>query len=316
MPSLLAWPAEEQDGPVSRRGWWLFIVMSVVWGLPYLLIKVALDELGVATLVLARTGLASALLLPVALARHQVGPVLRRWRPLLVFSAVEICVPWYFLGYAEQRLTSSLTGLLVAMVPLLAAVLALVGPSNERLAGRRLVGLVVGFVGVGALVGFEVGGGDLDAVVAVLLVALGYAVGPIVLTRYLSDLPGLGVLAVALAVSTLVYLPFGLAGAPSAPPSIRVLGAVVALAVVCTAVAFLLFFALIAEVGAARSVVITYVNPAVALLLGVGLLHERVSVATGVGFVLVLIGCVLATGRSDNGKAAVGPSPPRRKVQA
>ena len=290
--------------------------MSVVWGLPYLLIKVALDELDVATLVLARTALASALLLLVALARRQVGPVLRRWRPLVVFTAVEICVPWYFLGYAEQRLSSSLTGLLVAMVPLLAAVLALVGPRHERLGGRRLLGLAVGFMGVGALVGFEVGGGDVDAVLAVLLVALGYAVGPMVLTRYLSDLPGLGVLAVALAVSTLVYLPFGVAGAPAAVPTIGVLGAVAALAVVCTAVAFLLFFALIAEVGPARAVVITYVNPAVALLLGVALLHERVSVATGVGFVLVLVGCVLATARSDVRDAAAASAPPRRRVQA
>ncbi len=301
---------------MSPRGWWLFIVMSVVWGLPYLLIKVALDELDISTLVLARTALASALLLPVALARRQVGPVLRRWRPLVVFTAVEICVPWYFLGYAEQRLSSSLTGLLVAMVPLLAALLALVGAHHERLSGRRVLGLVVGFVGVGALVGFEVGGGDIDAVLAVLVVALGYAVGPMVLTRYLSDLPGLGVLAVALALSTLVYLPFGVAGAPSVVPSTGVLGAVVALAVVCTAVAFLLFFALIAEVGPARAVVITYVNPAVALLLGVGLLNERLSVATGVGFVLVLVGCVLATARSDVRDPAAPPAPPRRRVQA
>ena len=301
---------------MSPRGWWLFIVMSVVWGLPYLLIKVALDELDVATLVLARTALAAGLLLPVALARHQVGPVLRRWRPLVVFTAVEICVPWYFLGYAEQRLSSSLTGLLVAMVPLLAALLALVGVHHERLSGRRVLGLVVGFAGVGALVGFEVGGGDIDAVLAVLVVALGYAVGPMVLTRYLSDLPGLGLLAVALALSTLVYLPFGVAGAPSVVPSTGVLGAVVALAVVCTAVAFLLFFALIAEVGPARAVVITYVNPAVALLLGVGLLNERLSVATGVGFVLVLVGCVLATARSDVRDPAAPPAPPRRRVQA
>ncbi len=284
---------------MSTRGLLLFVSMSVLWGLPYLLIKVAVAELDVATLVLARTALASLLLLPVALARGQVGPVLRRWRPLLVFTAVEICLPWYLLGYAEQRLTSSLTGLLVAMVPLLAAVLALAGPRHERLGGARLLGLVVGFVGVATLVGFELGGGAATAVSAVLLVALAYAVGPIVLTRYLSDLPGLGVLAVALAVSTLVYLPFGVAGAPTRMPTLPVVGAVVGLAVACTAVAFLLFFALIAEVGAARAVVITYVNPAVALLLGVWLLDERVTLATGVGFVLVLVGCVLATGGAD-----------------
>jgi drug/metabolite transporter (DMT)-like permease len=183
-----------------------------------------------------------------------------------------------------------------------------------------VLGLLVGFVGVGALVGFEVGGGDLSAVLALVIVALGYAVGPIVLARWLADLPSLGVIAVSLTVSALVYLPFGVAQAPSTMPSTRVVAAVVALAVLCTALAFLLFFALIAEVGAARAVVITYVNPAVALLLGVLLLDERFTVATAVGFSLILVGCVLATGRSAQAApatvAAVGEPlsrPPERR---
>ena len=305
---------------VSARGWLLFVVMCVVWGVPYLFIKVAVDELSISTMVLARTGIAAALLLPVAMYRGEVGPVLRRWRPLVAFAAVEIIVPWFFLGYAEQRISSSLTGLLIAMVPLMAALLALAGPEHERLGGRRVLGLLVGFVGVGALVGFEVGGGDLSAVLALVIVALGYAVGPIVLARWLADLPSLGVIAVSLTVSALVYLPFGVAQAPSTMPSTRVVAAVVALAVLCTALAFLLFFALIAEVGAARAVVITYVNPAVALLLGVLLLDERFTVATAVGFSLILVGCVLATGRSAQAApatvAAVGEPlsrPPERR---
>lgn len=294
---------------VSARGWLLFVVLCVVWGVPYLFIKVAVEELPISTMVLARTALAAALLLPVAMYRGQVGPVLRRWRPLLTFAAVEIVVPWYLLGFAEQRISSSLTGLLIAVVPLMAALLALAGPAHERLGGRRVLGLGVGFVGVGALVGFEVGGGDVSAVLALAVVALGYAVGPIVLARWLADLPSLGVIAVALTVSALVYLPIGLAQAPSAMPSPRVVAAVVALAVVCTALALLLFFALIAEVGAARAVVITYVNPAVALLLGVLLLDEPMTVATGVGFALILAGCVLATGRSGTAAPAQGAAP-------
>lgn len=285
-------------GDVSARGWLLFVVMCVIWGVPYLFIKVAVDELSISTMVLARTALAAGLLLPVALYRGQVGAVLRRWRPLLAFAGVEIVVPWFFLGFAEQRISSSLTGLLIAMVPLLAALLALAGPEHEELGGRRVLGLAVGFIGVGALVGFEVGGGDLSAVLALVVVALGYAIGPIVLARWLADLPSLGVIAVALTASALVYLPLGLAQAPSALPSPRVVAAVVSLAVLCTALAFLLFFALIAEVGAARAVVITYVNPAVALLLGVLLLNERLTFATGVGFALVLVGCALATSRT------------------
>lgn len=292
---MLYMPSERRGVQVTKRGWLLFAAMCVIWGIPYLLIKVAVDELSPATLVLARTGLAAALLLPIALARGQVRPLLAHWLPLLVYTVVEICVPWLLLGYVEQHLSSSLTGLLVASVPLVGAVIARFGASREPLGVRRLVGLLTGLAGVAALVGFEVSGGDLRAIAAVAVVAVGYAVGPMVLARSLSDLPALGVVAVSLAIAALVYVPFGLAQAPDHWPSAQAVIAVVVLAVICTAVAFLLFFQLIAEVGASRSVVITYVNPAVAVLLGVLVLGEAFSVATAVGFVLVLAGSVLAT---------------------
>lgn len=283
---------------MSRRGWLLFAAMSVIWGIPYLLIKVAIDEVAPATLVLARTAPAALLLLPVALARGQLGAVLHRWRPLLAYTAVEICGPWLLLGYAEQRLSSSLTGLLIAGVPLVGAVLALVGADRERLGGRRLLGLFLGLGGVAALVGFEVGAGDVRAVLAIAVVVVGYAVGPMILARSLADLPALGVVAVSLSLAALAYLPAGLLQAPGRWPSAGASWAMAALAVVCTALAFLLFFALIAEVGAARSTVITYVNPAVAVLLGVLVLDERFTAATAVGFGLILAGSVLATSRS------------------
>jgi len=283
---------------VSRRGWLLFAAMAVIWGIPYLLIKVAVEEVAPATLVLARTGLAAALLLPVALARGQVRPVLSRWKPLLAYTVAEICGPWLLLGYAEQRLSSSLTGLLIAGVPLVGAVLALGGADRERLGPRRLLGLLLGLAGVAALVGFEVGAGDGRAVLAVAVVVVGYALGPVILSRSLADLPAPGVVAVSLALAGLAYLPAGLIEAPATWPSGEVIAAVLVLAVLCTAVAFLLFFALIAEVGPARSTVITYVNPAVAVLLGVVVLDEAFTVATAVGFVLILLGSVLATSRT------------------
>jgi drug/metabolite transporter (DMT)-like permease len=276
----------------------LFSAMCVIWGIPYLLIKVAVDELSPATLVLGRTAVGAALLLPIALARRQVLPLLARWRPLLVFAAVEICLPWLLLGHAEQRLSSSLTGLLLAAVPMVSAVLVRFGPDSDRLDARRLLGLLVGLAGVAALVGFEVGSGDVLSVVALALVAVAYAVGPLVLSRHLSDLPGLGVIAVSLSVAALAYLPAGIAEAPSRWPSGKVVLSVLGLAVICTAIAFLVFFELIAEVGPARSTVITYVNPAVALLLGVVVLNESFGVATAVGFVLVLAGSVLATSQN------------------
>jgi len=283
---------------VSRRGWFLFLAMGVIWGIPYLLIKVAVDELEPSTLVLARTALASALLLPLALARGALRDVVGAWRPLLAFAVIEIMLPWLLLGVAEQRLSSSLTGLLIASVPLVGAVLAVATRSEDRLDGRRVLGLLLGLAGVAGLVGFEVGDGDLGAVAALAVVAVCYATGPLILSRWLAHLPGLGVIAASLAVTAVAYLPVGLAQAPSTWPGTDVTLAVVGLAVICTAVAFLVFFALIAEVGPTRSTVITYVNPAVAVLLGVTLLDERFTLATAVGFVLILAGSVLATRRS------------------
>jgi drug/metabolite transporter (DMT)-like permease len=299
---------------VSRRGWGLFVAMAVIWGVPYLLIKVAVEELSPATLVLVRTGLAAVLLLPVALARGQVRPLLAYWKPLVAYTAVEICGPWLLLGYAEQRLSSSLTGLLIAGVPLVGAVLALTGGDRERLGPRRLLGLALGLAGVAALVGFEVGAGDTRAVVAVAFVVLGYAIGPMVMARGLAGAPPLGVVAVSLTLAAVAYLPAGLLSAPDAMPSARVATAVLVLAVLCTAVAFLLFFALVAEVGPARSVVITYLNPAVAVLLGVAVLDEAFTAATAAGFVLILVGSVLATGRSGREDVELLPGPDRAAV--
>jgi drug/metabolite transporter (DMT)-like permease len=282
---------------MSRRGWILFAAMSVIWGIPYLMIKVAVEELSPATLVLARCAIATALLLPIALLRGQIRPLLPRWKPLLAYTAVEICGPWLLLGFAEQRLSSSLTGLLIAGVPMVGALLARLGPDKERLGRRRLAGLLVGLAGVGALVGFEAGAGDARAIVAAALVVIGYALGPAILARSLSDLPPLGVVAASLAIAAVAYLPAGIVAAPSAWPSAKVILAVLGLAVICTAVAFLIFFKLIAEVGPARSTVITYVNPAVAVLLGVLVLNEAFTAATAVGFALILLGSVLATSR-------------------
>lgn len=280
---------------MRRRGWALFLAMGAIWGVPYLLIKVAVDELAPSTLVLARTALASVLLLPVALARGRLRDVLRGWRPLVAFAVIEIMIPWVLLAFAEQRLASSLTGLLIASVPLVGAVLAVLTHSHDRVDGRRVFGLVLGFAGVGSLVGFEVGGGDLAAVAAVAVVAVCYASGPLILSRWLSHLPGIGVITASLVLTALVYLPVGVAQAPDKWPRATVVLAVVGLAVLCTAIAFLVFFALIAEVGPTRSTVITYINPAVALLLGVIFLNENFMMATAAGFLLILAGSVLAT---------------------
>ena len=289
---------------MSRRGWVLFAAMCVIWGIPYLLIKVAVGELAPATLVLGRTALGAAMLLPVAMARGRLRGLRAAWLPIGAYTAAEVCLPWLLLGYAETRLSSSMTGLLIAGVPLVGAVVARWSGARERLGAPRIAGLGIGLVGVGALVGMDLGGTDLAALAAVGLVAVGYAVGPMILARRLAHLPGLGVAAASLALSAVVYLPFGIAQAPHSWPSARVLGAVVTLAAVCTALAFVLFLQLVAEVGPARATVITYLNPAVAILLGVLVLGEPFTAAIGTGFLLVLAGSVLAT----SGGRAVRPA--------
>lgn len=283
---------------MTRRGALLFASMCVIWGIPYLLIRVAVRELAPVTLVFLRTGIGALILTPVAAFRGELRPLVRHWRPLLAYTAVEVAIPWVLLARAETKLTSSLTGLLIAAVPLVGALIVTLTGDRERLGGRRWVGLLVGVAGVAAIVGLNLGEIDVVALVEIGFVAVGYAVGPIILSRSMRDLPAYGVVAASLLLSAIVYAPFAAANWPAKMPSARVIESVLGLAIICTALAFLVFFALIAEVGPVRATVITYINPAVAAVLGVTLLNEHLTTGMVVGFALVLAGCVLATGRS------------------
>jgi drug/metabolite transporter (DMT)-like permease len=280
---------------MSRRALALFLGLGFAWGIPYLLIKVAVEEISPAQLVLARTAVAAALLLPLALVRKVVIPVLRRWVPLLAFAVIEIAIPWVALGRAEQSLPSSTTGLLIAAVPLVGLAVAFLSGHTERLSPTAWLGLGLGIAGVAALVGLDVGGSQLSGVAEVGVTVVGYAVGPAILARYLSDLPGLGVVALSLTITALIFVPVVLAGddLSGGLPSGDVIASVLVLAVVCTAAAFLMMFALVGEVGPVRATTITYVNPAVAVVAGVVVLSEPVTVWTVVGFVLVVAGSVL-----------------------
>jgi len=274
--------------------------MALIWGIPYLFIKVAVGELTPATLVFLRSLIGASLLLPLAVARKDLAPLRAYWKWLLAYTFVEAAAPWFLLSDAERRISSSLTGLLIAAVPSIGAVLAVVTGGRDRLDSRRIVGLVLGFVGVAALVGLDVRADDLGAIGQVALVALGYAIGPMIIERKLGSLPSLGVVAASLGITAVAYAPFGLTQLPSTFPSPSVVFAVTVLGVVCTALAFVVFFALITEVGAPRATVITYVNPAVALALGVALLHEPFTVGIAIGFVLIVLGSILATRRASS----------------
>jgi drug/metabolite transporter (DMT)-like permease len=204
-------------------------------------------------------------------------------------------VPWVALGSAERRVSSSLTGLLIAATPLVGAVIARTTGRRERLGPESALGLLVGLVGVAAIVGLDVGGANVVALLEIAVVVVCYAAGPAILQRTLSDLPALGVIAASLAATAVAYVPIAAFSLPDHFPRATVAASVATLALVCTAIAFLCFFALIAEIGPVRATVITYVNPAVAAVLGVAVLGERFTAGMGIGFVLVLVGSVLAT---------------------
>jgi drug/metabolite transporter (DMT)-like permease len=294
---------------VSRRGWVLFALMSVIWGMPYLFIKVADGGVAVPVLVFTRVTVAAALLLPLAFRGRQFAGLWRRWRWLLAFAIVEMIVPWALLSNAERRLSSSMTGLLIASVPIITVILARLTGGTERLTAVRWTGLLIGLAGVGVLAGPDVAGGDAWSVVQVLLVAVCYSTGPLIANRKLSDLPVLAVNAFCLSFAAIVYAPAAALTWPAAVPSVQVLASLAALAVICTALAFVLFFRLIAEVGPARAMVFTYVNPAVAVALGVVVLGESLTVEIVAAFVLILAGSVLAT-RPSRPRAPVRPGAP------
>ena len=297
---------------MSRRGWILFAAMSVIWGVPYLLIKVAVGGVPVPVLVLARVAIGAAVLLPVALRRGQFAALRPVWPWLALFALVEIILPWLSLGEAERGISSSLTGLLIASTPIIVAVFSLFLRGGDRLSWLRWAGLLIGLAGVALLAGPDLIGpnataGHMRSVAEVLFVAVCYATGPLIANRKLNDVPPVPMTAASLALAAVVYSPIAALNWPSKLPSAAVLASIAALALICTAAAFLIFFRLIAETGPARASVITYVNPAVAVTLGVLVLGEQVTPLMLGAFATILIGSVLATktGRRNAEEPAV-----------
>jgi drug/metabolite transporter (DMT)-like permease len=278
---------------MTRRGWLLFAAMCVIWGVPYLLIRVAVRDVAPGTLVFLRTGLGGVLLLPWCWRHGGFRQLLPRWAPILAFALVELAIPWLCLSDAERHLSSSVTGILVASVPIVGVVVARVVGLSERTTRIQMLGLLLGITGVALLVGLDLHGLSRLALFELGLVAVGYAVGPVIMSRYLADLPSIPVVAACLLVAATGYLPYAATHWPHNLIPTQIL-AIATLAIVCTALAFVLFFALIATIGPTRATVIAQVNPAVAVLLGVVFLSEPFTAGMAIGFPLILVGSVLA----------------------
>ncbi len=280
---------------MTRRGWILLLVLGVVWGLPYLFIKIAVETFSPQGVVFLRCVIAAAILLPIVLGKGQLKQLRGRWTWVIAFALVEITFTWLALNWAEQRISSSFAALLIATVPLVTAILAWRVGIDDRLSGRRLVGLGIGFLGVVALVGLDISGGSLWAVVAMIITVIGYSLGPIIVDRKLSDLPSLAIIACAMTINAVIYAPWAWLSWPATPIPTSAWVSVIVLGSICSALAFIIFFALIAEVGPSRTTLITYINPVVAVGLGVVVLAEPLTIGLAVGLPLVLLGSWMAT---------------------
>jgi drug/metabolite transporter (DMT)-like permease len=282
---------------VSWRTWAAFAALCVIWGIPYFLIKVAVAEVPPLLVAWCRLLLATGVLLPIAWQRGALGSLRGHTAALCVFALAEFAIPFAVISCGEQWISSSVTGILIATVPLWVVLLARSFGVHEPLGVRRLVGLALGFIGVVTLLGF----GTISApwgwvgVACMLIAAFGYAVGPLIIQRHLRELDAVGPLASSLAIALLLLTLPAMRVLPAHWPSAAALASLVVLGILCTAIAMLLMFYLVNHAGASRASLITYINPAVASLLGIGLLHEHLGAGGLAAFGMILAGSWLAS---------------------
>jgi drug/metabolite transporter (DMT)-like permease len=294
---------------MTRRAWIAFAACSVLWGIPYFFIKVAVEDLPAVFVAWARIALAAAILLPIA--SHQGalrGLWDRRWL-LVAFGLIEIAIPFTLIPLGERHISSSLAAILIAAVPLTVAILAVKFAPEERVHGIRLAGLFVGLIGVVLLLGIDVAGksDELLGALCILGATLGYAAGPMLANKTLSDLPAIAPVAVALSVSTVALLPFAAFSPPDHAAPFKAWGSVIVLGIACTAIALVVFFVLLTEAGPSRASVITYINPVVAVALGVAFLDESLGAASVLGLALILSGSYVSTLGSSRAREGVRP---------
>jgi drug/metabolite transporter (DMT)-like permease len=294
---------------MSARAWIAFAAVSTLWGIPYLFIKVAVDD-GVppAFLAWARVVLGAVVLLALAWRAGVLAAVRGRLRWLAVFGVIEIAIPFPLIAAGEQHVTSSLAAIIIAAAPLFVALLALRFDAEERASGARLVGLLLGLSGVVALVGIDVAGNadELLGAGAILLSAFCYAAGPMVLKRHLGDLDPRATMGASLAIAALVLTPAVAVAPPDTAPSGDAILSIAVLGLFCTAAALVFYGALVAEAGPGRALVITYISPVVAVALGMAILGERPGAGAVAGLLLILAGSWLSTdGRLPPGLAAI-----------
>jgi drug/metabolite transporter (DMT)-like permease len=262
-----------------------------------LLIKVAVEDLSPPVIVFSRVVIGAAILIPIAMKRGSLMPAIKAWKYVIPYAIGEMIGPWFLITAAEQKLSSGLTGLLVATVPIWTTILASLHGDKTVWHPKRLLGILIGFIGIVLVVGIESFSGrqSIVAIAMILIAAIGYAWAVTMVTTKIPHVEPISINGVAMIFTALVYLPFVFINAPEHMPSARVFGSVLVLGLFPTAMAFYLFFQLIKDIGTARGSLVTYLNTAFAVILGVIILREPFTLGIALGLPLVLIGSYFAS---------------------
>jgi drug/metabolite transporter (DMT)-like permease len=292
---------------MSRRGWFLFILVGFLWGVPYLFIKIAVDPdngFSPAAVVCLRTAIGAAILIPLAMRQGQLGAAIRGIKYVAPYALLEMIGPWILIGTAEQKISSGLAGLLIASVPIWATIFASMRGDKTVWHHKRLMGIVVGFIGLIAVVGFESikGSSDPLSIAMVLVAAIGYSYAVMMVQGALPHVSGIAINAVAMAITAIFYLPLTIIQWPTHEISSDAINAIIGLGVLSTGAAFVAFFALAAIIGVARGSLVTYLNTAFAVVLGVIILDEPFTTGMAIGLPLVLIGSYFASRKPAEAK--------------
>ncbi len=286
---------------MSRKGILLFLAAGIAWGIPYFFIRIAVEHFSTESIVFGRVVIGAAVLIPFAIATKALVPALRAWPWVLAFAVIEMVIPWWLIVEAERHVSSGLAGLMIATVPFYGLLIGYFVQGDKSLRHpKTIIGLIVGFVGVALLVGIDTLAGHLDVVSILMLIAaaIGYAVAPAIAAEKLGAVPTAGVMSLSMAIVAAVYAGPALTKLPAeiaAEPPVDAWMAIGVLGLICSALAFIIFFSLVREIGSARATTITYVNMAVALVLGIAFLHEPITPGILIGLPMVVAGSIWAS---------------------
>lgn len=285
---------------MSRRGLFLFLAIGFAWGVPYFFLAVAGKDFSTPSVIFSRVVIGAAILVPFAIKRGEFRAALKAWPWVLTFAAIEMIGPWFLLTEAERHVPSGLAGLMIATVPIFGMLIAYFFQGDKSVGHpKTLAGLAIGFTGVVLLVGIDSLTGTFEPIYLLMMVlaALGYAIAPAIVNTKMKHVPAAGMMSLSLLIVAAFYAIPAISALPgefAANPSPESVWSLIGLGIISSAAAFVMFFQLVKEVGSARATLVTYPNTAWALLLGIVLLGEPITIGLLTGLPLVALGSYLA----------------------